>query len=972
MKTKTRGCLWIPAAAALLQFFAQPLGAQEPASPAPLFAITGHRETVRFVRYLPPDGRNVFSLAYRSAVVWDAMTGEEVVRLIDGERVYTSSTSPTGARVYVETLAYSRIVDAATGETVLEFDQDERRRLRGPVWSPLGNRIASQERGAVHIWDASSGELLRSFEGLSPTAYSYGVRWSPDAARLAVIQSDGALKVWRVEDGEELAAFQANEPVPGSGAGHMQWSADGSRLVTAANDSMVKIWDTEEWRLLHALENEGHIQFGSGSAIDIVALSPDGRRLAVAQVSSLRVWDAESGDLLVHWSSDPENDDFIPHYGGIIAIAFSPEGRYLASGGLDHTAKIWDIETKSQILNLDFLNNVETAAWSPDGSRAAFGGGGRVVVWDRAAGRETARFEGHRNGAVSALDYAPDGSRIVTAGTDGSVRVWDAETGAQLYELPEGRAPGSRPGPPRRPVEQVSHSPRGGRFLTVSDFQSSRVGELWDHAAQGGYGIMLGFNINSAAWSPDGRRLAAASSSLVTVWDLDNLESTPLLFDPDLEAEDRGYLQAAWSRDGARLLIASNHAATVLDWASGEVLYAPATLERGAAYVEESSDGALLLTVDGQFSGPKVQVWDAETGVELAAIETAGSRVGARFFPDGKRVVTYGGRTPALHVWDALTGEQLPTLEGRRAPFAQAAFSPDGLRLAGASRDGTTWMWDAASGDLLAVFPDGGSGLAFSPDGTRIAGFGAVGAKVWSAGPHFTSESVVHAASFAAGPVAPGQIVSIFGAGLGPAAPVRGAVDPETGRIPSALGGVSVLLDEEPAPLLYVQESQINAQVPYELAGRSSAQLAVAYGGVGGPRAALAVSPARPALFLIPGSMSALVLNENGRLNGAAQPARPGETVMLFGSGQGETSPPGVTGQPASAMDAQRIEDVSVTIGGSAAEVVSAGLAPGFAGVFQIEVRIPAAAASGERTPVAVVIRGEAAPAGAVMSVASP
>ena len=209
MKTKTRGCLWIPVAAALLQFFAQPLGAQEPASPAPLFAITGHRETVRFVRYLPPDGRNVFSLAYRSAVVWDAMTGEEVVRLVDGERFFYATPSPAAGRVYVETLAASRIVDAATGETVLEFDQSERSRLRRPVWSPLGNRIASQERGVVHVWDASSGALLRSFEGLSPTAYASGVRWSPDETRLAVIQSDGALKVWRVEDGEELAAFQS-------------------------------------------------------------------------------------------------------------------------------------------------------------------------------------------------------------------------------------------------------------------------------------------------------------------------------------------------------------------------------------------------------------------------------------------------------------------------------------------------------------------------------------------------------------------------------------------------------------------------------------------------------------------------------------------------------------------------------------------------------------------------------------------
>ena len=972
MKTKTRGCLWIPVAAALLQFFAQPLGAQEPASPAPLFAITGHRETVRFVRYLPPDGRNIFSLAYRSAVVWDAMTGEEVVRLVDGERFFYVTPSPAAGRVYVETLAASRIVDAATGETVLEFDQSERSRLRRPVWSPLGNRIASQERGVVHVWDASSGALLRSFEGLSPTAYASGVRWSPDETRLAVIQSDGALKVWRVEDGEELAAFQAHDP--GSGARHLRWSADGSRLVTAANDSMVKIWDTEEWRLLHALENEGAARYSSGSGIDIVALSPDGRRIVVAQPSSLRVWDAESGQLLVHWRPVPENDDFSPHFGGITAIAFSPEGRYLASGGLDKTVKIWDVEAEVQVLDRDFLNYVETVAWSPDGSRMAAGSAdGRIIVWDHAAGRETARFEGHRNGAVSALDYAPDGSRIVTAGTDGSVRVWNAETGAQLYELPERVEPVSRLRPPRRPVEQVSYAPRGSRFLTISDGQSANFVEIWDHAAPGGAGIWLDVQVNSAVWSPDGRRIATTRHSFVTVSDLDNLESIPLEFAPDSGVEDVEYRYAAWSRDGARLLIASTNAATVLDWASGEVLYASATLERGAAYVEESSDGALLLTVDGQVFSPKVQVWDVETGVELAAIETAGSRVGARFFPDGKRVVTYDGvRTPALHVWDALTGEQLPTLEGRRAPFAQAAFSPDGLRLAGASRDGTTWMWDAASGDLLAVFPGGGIGLAFSPDGTRIAGFGAAGAKVWSVGPRFAGESVVHAASFAAGPVAPGQIVSIFGAGLGPATPVRGAVDPETGRIPSALGGVSVLLDEEPAPLLYVQESQINAQVPYELAGRSSAQLAVAYGGVGGPRAALAVSPARPALFLIPGSMSALVLNENGRLNGAAQPARPGETVMLFGSGQGETSPPGVTGQPASAMDAQRIEDVSVTIGGSAAEVVSAGLAPGFVGIFQIEVRIPDAAASGERTPVAVVIRGEAAPAGAVMSVASP
>lgn len=973
MRTKKRFGLYTLTAAVLLPLLAQSLGAQDTASAAPLLEITGHRDTVRLVRYLPPDGGNIFSQSTQSAVVWDALTGEEAVRLADGETVYTAAVSPDGGRVYIETFAASRIVDTATGETAFEFDRDERLRLRRPVWSPMGGRIAFQERGAVHVWDASSREVLRSFEGLSPAGYVYSIAWSPDGARLAVLQRDGALTVRRVEDGAEVAAFQAHGPDPPAGGVRAPlWSADGSRLVTAANDGLVKLWDTQEWRLLHTLENDISFQFGGLNRIDHAALSADGRRIAVAQMSSLRVWDAESGQQLVRWHPVAEEDAYIPHYGGITAVAFSPDGRYLASGGLDRTAKIWDIETETQLLHLDFLNSVETAAWSPDGSQAAFGGAdGRIIVWNRAEGRETVRFEGHRNGAVIALEYAPDGTHVVTSGWDGSIRVWDVETGAQLYELPERVQPISRLSPPRRPVEQVSYSPRGGRFLTVSDVLSYNSVELWDHADRGGPGITLDSQVQSTAWSPDGRRVAAAHTSYIAVWDTDNLESRPLEFRPGSGAEDTEYRQAAWSRDGARLLIASSSGATVLDWASDDAVRT-LTLERGGAYVEESPDGSLLLTIDGRFSGPAVQVWDMETGVELAAVETSGSRIGARFFPDGKRIVTYGGGVPELHVWDAVTGEQLLVLQGRRAPFIEAAFSSDGRLLAGASRDGTTWTWDAASGDLSAVFPGGGSGVVFSPDGTRIAGFGAAGAAVWSAGPRFTSESVVHAASFAPGAAAPGQIVSIFGSGLGPATAVRGAVDPETGLLPSALAGASVLLDGEPIPLLYAQESQINAQIPYEIAGRANARLAVSYGGVTGPGAALAVSPVRPALFRISGGSAVLALNENGRLNGPSQPARQGETVTLFGSGQGETAPPAETGRPASAMDDRRIEDASVTIGGSAAEVVSAGLAPGFAGVFQIRARIPQDAATGAGTSVSIIIRGIAGPEDAVMSVAAP
>ena len=232
-------------------------------------------------------------------------------------------------------------------------------------------------------------------------------------------------------------------------------------------------------------------------------------------------------------------------------------------------------------------------------------------------------------------------------------------------------------------------------------------------------------------------------SSFITVWNLDNIASEPLELDPD-RAEYPEYRHVSWSYDGVRLLIASNNGATVLDWVSGEILHS-LTFEKGVVYVEESPDGSLLLTIDGQFPERRVQVWKAKTGAELADLETAGRRGGARFSPDGRRVVTYDGRNRVLRVWDARTGGELLTLEGHRAPFSYAAFSQDGLRLAGVSLDGTTWMWDALTGDLLTILPGGGgrgSGIVFSPDDPRIASFGAGGAKVWSVGVPFRERTL--------------------------------------------------------------------------------------------------------------------------------------------------------------------------------------------------------------------------------------
>ena len=286
MRSKTRIRLWILTVTALMLGAVGPLSAQDLPPPAPLLKMTGHRDIVRFLQYLPPDGRNILSLSGDSLIVWDSTTGEEVIRLADGERI-SIAVAGDGNRVYVATYSSARILNTLTAEVVLEFDPSQLPRLFAPIWSPVGNLIASQEPGAgsVNVWDASSGELLRSFEKPS-TSFFTQFRWSLDGTRLAVLDPDGALEVWQVEDGEELFSFQAHDPIPGLFANGLAWSPDGSLLATYANDSLVKLWDTEQWRLVHALENEGDILINSLSPVDIAAFSPDGKRIAVGQGSS--------------------------------------------------------------------------------------------------------------------------------------------------------------------------------------------------------------------------------------------------------------------------------------------------------------------------------------------------------------------------------------------------------------------------------------------------------------------------------------------------------------------------------------------------------------------------------------------------------------------------------------------------------------------------------------------------------------
>ena len=212
--------------------------------------------------------------------------------------------------------------------------------------------------------------------------------------------------------------------------------------------------------------------------------------------------------------------------------------------------------------------------------------------------------------------------------------------------------------------------------------------------------------------------------------------------------------------------------------------------------------------------------------------------------------------------------------------------------------------------------------------------------------PVFSSEGVVNAASFIEGPLSPGGIFSIFGEHLGPETEQGsvGRLNPITGNLLKTTGDTIVLVNGVPAPLFFARQDQINAQAPFEIDGASTAEIVVSYQLVRGPPSTTPVAATNPAMFTFPDGTSAVALNQDRTLNTAGDPAPRDSIVAVFGTGQGMVEPEIGTGEPGVAAEPlNRVTgDVSAMIGGVGSEVLFAGMAPGFVGLTQVNLRISA------------------------------
>lgn len=569
------------------------------------------------------------------------------------------------------------------------------------IWTlklmPDRRLLSADGDGRVRLWDLESGQVAQEFVGHQDGVYGLDV--SPDSKTLVTCSVDQTVRLWDFECAETLRTIKTDAGVIST----VLFSRDGKSVIGGGKDGVLRIWDATTTELLRTCR-------GHTDSVTHVALSPDGSLVASSSFdATVRLWRLDSGDAVRTLEG---------HDKEVWSVLFGPGGKTVISASLDETIRVWNAATGEEVDRFKrHEKGVTSLAAGGDGTTLLSGSldqSARLWSVPAAKPRRILR-EGHLE-AVSRLVFTDGDNRAVSGSQDGTICLWDVQTGEQL-RIEDADTMGVTGITPSESTGITGIAPfESDPILLVSSGRSTEalggtlsLGQtpigavnspgramLWDWNSQTSYGLEKNTDsVTCLSLSRDGRRVVTGSmDSTIRLWDLESGRQLRLLSgdgDPiwSIAAEPSGKTVLGGSQEGLFRR---------WDLETGKRTHTLGQVRKMIEGLAMTPDGTVAVTAPAD--GDSMS-WNLETGTPIATLQVSDDIFTSAAISRDGNLAASGSFDNHVWIWDTKTGKPLHKLEGHWASVRSVAFSHDAKLIASGSDDMTVNLWRVADGTLI-------------------------------------------------------------------------------------------------------------------------------------------------------------------------------------------------------------------------------------------------------------------------------